>query len=184
MHLKVFQQATANLFGENRLLKVGVVSLAVAVVFQYAMLREIRDRQVTVLVPPGLTAPLMVSGSDASEEYLQAMALYLTALAGSYTPATARAQFEALLRLYKPQAYNSARVALYDLADRIERSGRLTSAFQLQTMERKGNELMVRGVKTRFAERTVQSEARVEYTIRFAIEQSRFWIVAMSQKEL
>ena len=184
MHLKVFEQKTANLFGENRLLKVAVVAMAATMFFQYRMLQEIRDRQVTVLVPPGMTTPLTVSGSDASDEYLQAIATYLTSLAGTYTAATARAQFDELLRLYTPEAYNSARVALYDLADRIEQSGRLTSAFTLQSMQRQADELIIRGLKTRFAERTIQSQTRVEYAIRFAIRHSRFWIVAMNQKEL
>jgi conjugal transfer pilus assembly protein TraE len=128
MKTNIFVQKTSNLFVENRLLKFVIVVLALAVIFNSFMVyRSVRYQRV-VLIPPKMTGTVEFVQGKPTDTYLKDMTRRIVNLAGTYSPPTARAQFEELLFYYAPESYPQASKAWYSLASRVEES-QVSSVF-------------------------------------------------------
>jgi conjugal transfer pilus assembly protein TraE len=128
MELKRYLEERENLRASNRLLKFFVVVLGVAIVFNSFFTYFLMKQQKVVIVPPVYSDRLFISGSDASDEYLYEMASFISFLMLTYSPATARVQFNHFLKFCSPEAFNKFKPMLYSLADKVETAS-LSSAF-------------------------------------------------------
>lgn len=182
MELTVYQQKVANVFAENRLLKIGFGALLIMSIGNWHAINSAVDNQRVVIVPVSSTGELWISGGEASLPYLRQMARYLTGMVLNYTAATARAQFEEILTLYTPGSYATAKVSFEKLSDQIERHPTVSSRATWVTnqplkIDEKNEILSISVMKERIVSGDVtQSERRIieiDYDIvdgRFVIE--------------
>jgi conjugal transfer pilus assembly protein TraE len=184
VRLDLFLQKTSNIVAENRLLKFVVVCIGLMQLVNSYMVYETYNSQRVVLVPPDLKSRVEISGREASDEYVKEITRYALGLALSYSPATARAQFDELLALYTPEAFPEAKRAYYDLAETIEMTG-VTSVFHIHgiSVSRDSSRIEVKGLKRLFAEDKKTEEGFKTYLIDYRILNSRFMIVNISEKE-
>jgi conjugal transfer pilus assembly protein TraE len=80
-----YLQGSANLFEENRLLKVAVAGMFGVTVVLGAVIYTTNQNARTVVVPFGASGDLYVSGSKPSEAYLVAMTRNIVALSGTWS---------------------------------------------------------------------------------------------------
>ncbi|NKE71281.1 type IV conjugative transfer system protein TraE [Candidatus Manganitrophus noduliformans] len=181
MKLETYLQGASNKAAENRLLKSVVLIIGVAVVVNTVLLSRAMNAARTILIPPGINGKVEITGDRASEEYVKAFARYVTGLAGSYTPATARAQFEELLVLYSPEAYPEGKKIFYELADRIE-TAHVTHVYFIQKIAVGKSQIEVSGIRKQFIEATRIDETGMSYLIDYKILDGRFTLLGFSEK--
>ena len=170
---------------ENAVLKFGIVCLGVCCVFLSMALFLQRKHTRTILVPPVIKSQLYLTDDKASDEYIRDWVYFLSALAFSYTPASARAQFYDLLRFYAPEVYPSANDAWMNLATDIEKS-RVTTMFNIDpgsiTINVAKREVTVPGLRSQFQENTPIGTGRTLYLIKYAFRGGRFLITEIAEK--
>ncbi|MEJ2743455.1 MAG: TraE/TraK family type IV conjugative transfer system protein [Gammaproteobacteria bacterium] len=186
MNLKLYQQKSANLFAENRLLKFGFVTTLVMSLSNWHAINRAVDTQRVVLMPVPARGSLWITGTEASADYLRHMARHITNMMGNYTASTARRQFEELLPFYAPESYAAAKTGFESLADQIERYPTVSSRMvwvgdapltvDQQTLTvRVKKERLVNGDVTRSDDKT--------WVIRYRIEDGLFQIIALEETE-
>lgn len=182
MKLQTFIQASSNKVAENRILKLVVVVIGGAVLFNTVLLSRAMNTARTIIVPPALNSRLELTQESASEESLRAYARYVMSLAGTYTQVSARSQFDELIGLYAPEAYPEAKKTFYELADRIE-TAHITSAFYIQQIFFTPSMIEVRGVRKQFVEATRVDEVVKSYFLQYRIIDGRFTLLHISEKQ-
>lgn len=184
MKLNTFLQKTSNMKAENRLLKFIILIIGVAVIINTFMLQRALNSQQEILVPPVIDSRIAITGDKASDEYIRSFTRYITTLALSYSPATARSQFDELIVMYAPEAFPSAKKTFYDLADTIETT-KVTGVFYIQGIKIDGSksQIEVTGLRRQFVEDKKIDEAPKTYHINYKISNRKFMILKFSEKE-
>jgi conjugal transfer pilus assembly protein TraE len=184
MKLDIFLQKTANLSLENRILKLIVVVIGITVLINTVMTYRALNSHRTILVPPVINSRIEIAGDKASEEYIKSFTRYLCGLAFSYTSATARGQFDELLTMYAPDAFPEAKRTFYSLADSIE-TAKNTNAFYIQGLkvDIDRHQIEVIGLKRQFVEDRMIDSGIKTYIIEYRIENGRFMINKITEKE-
>ncbi len=176
--MKKYLEEKANYIYGARLFKFTVVVLVILLAIQsYITFLMIKSQKV-VLVPPALSTQAYIGGSDASDEYLKAMARYVSALVLNYNPTVARAQFNDFLKLVSPQTFSVYKDAFYSLADKIE-TGRVSSAYyitQIKVNRKEGN-MILTGLLNQWTEdkQFLSNETR-QYILKYAITDGMFQV--------
>lgn len=173
-----YLQGSANLFEENRLLKFAIVGLfAITAVLGAEIYSSDRNRR-TVIVPFGAGGDLYVTGSVPSSDYLRAMTRNVVALAGTYSAYSASQQFQALLGIAHPSAYNAMRDSLNAILDELSGNPTLSIATYIradQPVTWTASEITVPVEKVRVIGGTIR-KFRGNLRIGYAIENGRFWL--------
>lgn len=184
MKLPLFIQKSSNLFVENRLLKLVVVVMGAATLYNACSISAVFDEQRTIIVPPGFEGAMEVRGHRADHAYLNQMGRYAATLCLSHSPATARRQFEELLTLYSPHDYPAARAMFYEMADTIEAT-QTSSVFHIQRIvqDETKRRLEISGTRFLYVQDKKIEESSSTYTLDYLIEGGRFWIVNLSDKD-
>ncbi|MDD5233849.1 MAG: type IV conjugative transfer system protein TraE [Syntrophales bacterium] len=167
---------------DNRILKFVVLVYGFAVVFNSFMIYRALHYQKVVLIPPGLDRKATVSGNNLDDAYVSAFARYVAGLAFSYTPASAKKQFEELLTLFAPEAYPEGKRTFYVLGEKIVET-RSSSAFYVDRIEinPEKNRLEVFGMKKLYIDdRKIEDSAKT-YWIEFKVNNGRFAVVSISE---
>lgn len=179
-----FLQGSANLFEENRLLKVAIAGLfGVSCVLGIAIYTTSQNQR-TIVVPFGAGGDLYVTGSTPSEAYLRAMTRHIVALAGTYSPYSADRQFQELLSLVHPSAYNGLRDSLNNILDELNESPTLSIATfirQDQPVTWSEREIVVPVEKVRVIGGVVR-KFRGNLRIGYAIDAGRFWLTQLTEE--
>lgn len=178
MLIKKYLERSANISAENRLLRIIVVVIGAAVLFNTFMLFKALNSQKVVLLPPRVESKMEIGSDKASDEYVKSFGRYIVSLAMTYSPATARSQFDELLTMYSPEAFPGAKAKWYDLADTIEAAGQVSSVFYVQRIVIKGNskEIEVTGLKRQHSSDKQIESRDVTYVIPYVIKDGRFMI--------
>jgi len=185
MNIQTFVQKTSNLHAENRLLKFTVVCLAIAVVisgfFSYAALRYQR----VVILPPVVDRRIVISGNDVGEDYVRLFTRYAMNLLNSYTPGTARGQFNELLALASPAFYPNFQKTLESLVDTITKLN-LTSMYYPQAIviDEGKRTITVTGAQKRFAGLASVEDGKKQYLINYILSDGRFFIDGITEVDL
>ncbi len=183
MRMDIFLQKASNLYTENRLLKFVIASLSLAVVFNSFMVYRAVRYQRVVLIPPKMTGTVEFVQGKPTDRYVRDLCRRIVNLAATYSPATARAQFDELLSYYAPESYPVASKEWYSLASRIEAS-QVSSVFYLEkiTIE-KNNTLEVFGTLRQFAAGdTPLDNGSKTYLIKYRIRDGRFYLISIKEK--
>ncbi len=181
MKTNIFVQKTSNLFVENRLLKFVIVILSLAVIFNSFMVYRSVKYQRVVLIPPKMTGTVEFVQGKPTDTYLKDITRRIVNLAASYSPPTARAQFEELLFYYAPESYPQASKAWYSLASRVEES-QVSSVFYLEKIKLGDNFIEVFGNLKQLADNTQLENTSKTYLIKYRLQDGRFYIVSLKEK--
>lgn len=183
MLITKYKQITSNLFVENRLLKFCVLILTIAVcVNSYFTYMAINNER-TVIVPSHIQETLEIENGDFSDRYLENMARNISNLALTYSPATARLQFDRLLGYFAPKVYPRAHSLWYSLATRVE-TAVVTSVFFMSKIkiDRGLNEIHVIGRRKQFSEDQLIGEDTKTYVISYQQRNGKFEILSLLEK--
>ena len=184
MLIKTFEQASSNVVALNRILLI-VVGLMVPVSFyNYKLATSLKDEQRTVILTPTMLTEnaLIITGTDANNQYLRKMARDIMNLFLNYTPATISSQYEELVRLYHPDTYDVERAALMNLKDRVRKSLRITSGFvPTDYIKMKKGVLRVVGIRTRISKDKVLKNTEKKYKIEYKITNGKFYLLRIRE---
>ncbi len=183
MNTEVFIQKTSNLFVENRLLKFVIVVLAFAVSFNSFMVYRAVKYQRVVLIPPKMTGTVEFVQGKPTDKYLRDISRRIVTLATSYSPPTARAQFEELLSYFAPESYPEASRLWYSLASRVEES-QVSSVYYLEKIKIGEDFIEIFGNLKQFAGNTPLDNTSKTYIIRYRLHDGRFYALSEKYAEL
>ena len=181
MKADIFVQKTSNLFVENRLLKFAVGAMAVAVCFNSLMVHRAVKYQRVVLIPPAMTGTIEFVQGKPTEAYIKDMSRKIVNLATTYSPPTARGQFDDLLSLYTSEAYPEASKSWYSLAGRIEES-QVSSTFYLEKITLGEGTIEMFGNVVQFAGDTKLERAAKTFVVAYRIRDGRFEMSEFKEK--
>jgi conjugal transfer pilus assembly protein TraE len=183
-HLHRYLLGAANLFEENRLLKFAIAgTLAVTAVLGMVIYTS-NQNQRTVIVPFGASGDLYVTGNAPSPTYLRTITRNIVSLAGTYSAYSADPQFQELLSIVHPSAYNGLRDSLNRLLDELDSNPTLSIATYIrsdQPVTHSGSEILVPVEKVRVIGGVIR-KFRGNLRIRFVIDNGRFWLTALQEE--
>ncbi|MGK2909850.1 MAG: TraE/TraK family type IV conjugative transfer system protein [Sphingobium sp.] len=180
-----YLQGSSNLFEENRLLKFAIVGLFGITAVLGAVVYSSDQNRRTVVVPFGASGDLYVTGSTPSSGYLRAMTRNIVTLSGTYSAYSADRQFQELLSIVHPSAYESMRDTLNRVLDELSTNPTLSIATYIrpdQPVSWTDNQIMVPVEKVRVIGGVIR-KFRGTLRIGYAIENGRFWLTRLSEEK-
>jgi conjugal transfer pilus assembly protein TraE len=183
-HLHRYLQGSANLFEENRLLKFAILGLFGISLVLGTLIYTSNQNQRTVIVPFGAGGDLYVTGNRPSATYLRTITRNIVSLAGTYSAYSADPQFQELLTLVHPSAYNGLRDSLNGLLDELGTNPTLSIATYIrgdQPVTYTASEILVPIEKVRVIGGVIR-KFRGNLRIRFVIDNGRFWLTALQEE--
>jgi len=184
MKTNIFVQKTGNLFAENRLLKFSIFILSLAVIFNSFMVYRAVKYQRVVLIPPKMTGTVEFVQGKPTDQYVKDICRRIINLAATYSPPTARAQFEELLAYYAPESYPAASERWYSLAGRIEDS-LVSSVFYMEKITLKKDTLELFGNLKQYASGNTQLvDSSKTYLINYRLQDGRLYVVSIKEKDV
>ena len=179
-----YVQGSSNLFEENRLLKFAIVGLFGITAVLGAVIYSSDQKQRTLVVPFGAGGDLYVTGSKPSAAYIRTITRNIVALAGTYSAYSADRQFQELLSIVHPSAYNSMRDSLNSILDELADNPTLSIATYIrpdQPVQWTDRDILVPVEKVRVIGGVIR-KFRGNLRIRYAIENGRFWLVSLTEE--
>jgi conjugal transfer pilus assembly protein TraE len=179
-----YVQGSSNLFEENRLLKFAIVGLFGITAVLGAVIYSSDQKQRTVVVPFGAGGDLYVTGSKPSAAYIRTISRNIVALAGTYSAYSADRQFQELLSIVHPSAYNSMRDSLNGILDELSNNPTLSIATYIrpdQPVQWTDRDILMPVEKVRVIGGVIR-KFRGNLRIRYAVENGRFWLVALTEE--
>ena len=182
MKLNTYVQHSSNLFAHNRLLRFVIMVLSACLVFTAFMTYRAVRYQRVILIPPQMTGTVEFVQGKPTDTYIQDIGRRIITLATTYSPHTARKQFNELLVYYAPESYSEASTLWYSLAGRIEES-QVSSVFYPQSLSMKDNRIEVFGDLKQYTGNTRLENTTRTYFLDFQIRDGRFSLLAFKEKE-
>lgn len=179
-----YLQGSSNLFEENRLLKFAVIGLFGVTAVLGLVIYSSNQNQRTVVVPFGASGDLYVTGNKPSSAYLRTMTRNIVAMAGTYSAYSADRQFQELLTLVHPSAFNSVRDSLNGILDELADNPTLSIATYIradQPVTYTERDIVVPVEKVRVIGGVIR-KFRGMLHIRYALDNGRFWLTALSEE--
>lgn len=169
------------LIEENRVLRAVNIASLMGTLCCLVILMVQGDRTRTIIVPMSATEQaLQLVGDDPSDNYIKAVSRDVIGLMGTFTGASARAQFDEVLRYVHPQAYNDMRDRLKKLAADMSSYREVTFAttpLHNQAVEVRRDLIIVPAERIRFIG-TTRNVERGQVEIGYIVEGGRFWITS------
>ena len=182
MKITSYLQQSSNLFAANQLLRFVVIVLSVCLMFASTMVYRAVRYQKVILIPPQMTGTVEFVQGKPTEAYIQDISRRILTLATSYSPHTARKQFNELLVYYAPESYPEASTLWYSLAGRIEES-QVSSVFYPEKTTLKENRIEVFGDLKQYTGNTRLENTTRTYFLDYQIRDGRFSLLAFKEKE-
>jgi conjugal transfer pilus assembly protein TraE len=145
------------------------------------MLKALSYQRV-VIMPPGLQEKTTIEGNKLDEIYVSTFVRYISSLAFSYTPATARRQFDELLLHFDPSAYPQGKTTFYNLAEKIAET-QLTQFFYVTkiTVNTETKKIEIEGTKRQYIDDRKIEDDKKTYYIEYTILNGRFFILSITE---
>ena len=184
MRFKVFLNEYANVRHENKLLKFVIVVLTVGVLLSLYYTNRALEKEKVILIPPQTTQKIVFIGNKPNKAYFDQITRYIISLALDYTSATARGQFNDLLKMFSPDAFKKYEPVFYDLANRVKSAGNVSNSFYISDIkvypDRK--EIIVTGTQYTYSGASLLKQKIEKYAIDYDIAPSgRFEITAFGK---
>ena len=179
-----YLQGSANLFEENRLLKFAIAGLFGVSAVLGTLIYTSNQNQRTVIVPFGASGDLYVTGNTPSTGYLRTMTRNIVSLSGTYSAYSADKQFQELLSLAHPSAYNALRDSLNGILDELSDNPTLSIATYIrpdQPVTWDKSDIIVPVEKVRVIGGVIR-KFRGNLHIGYAIDNGRFWLTQLSEE--
>jgi conjugal transfer pilus assembly protein TraE len=171
---------------KNRLLVIALALMLAFNLMNWWSLQRAKSQLQTIVVPIGGGTGMKVGNGKASAEYLRHMARYITGMLGSYTAATARPQLQELLTLFAPEVAGAAQVEFERLIGQIERFPSISSVVRWegeQPLKSGDGLLQIKAAKDQLVGGNVSETRSLHYCIRYRIDDARFWILSIRERE-
>lgn len=179
-----YLQGSSNLFEENRLLKFSIVGLfGITAVVGLALYTSSQNQR-TVIVPFGSGGDLYVTGGKPSAAYLRTMTRNIVTLSGTYSAYSADRQFQELLSIVHPTAYNGLRDSLNSILDELANNPTLSIATYIrpdQPVTWTDRQIVVPVEKVRVIGGVIR-KFRGNLRIRYTIDAGRFWLLSLAEE--
>jgi conjugal transfer pilus assembly protein TraE len=179
-----YLQGSSNLFEENRLLKFAIVGLFGVSAVLGLLLYTSNQNSRTVLVPFGASGDLYVTGTRPSDAYLRSITRNIVALAGTYSAYSAGTQFQELLGIVHPSAFNAMRDSLNAILDDLDQNPTLSIATYIradQPVVHSDHDILVPVEKVRVIGGVIR-KFRGTLRLAYRIEYGRFWLTGLSEE--
>jgi len=183
MNLFKFLNEKASVEAQNRLLKIVAIVLLFCLCVCSLSLVYALNYQRVIIVPPGLKSASTITGDAVDEHYVVSFARYISQLAFTFTPGSAKPQFEELLLSFSPESFPQGKVMLYDLAERVAMT-KLCSVFYPHKFEldQKARRIEVTGNRLQSIDNRAVSNGVVTYMINYAVNDGKFAIIELAEK--
>ena len=177
-------QGSSNLFEENRLLKFAIAGLfATMLVLAMVMYTSARNTR-TIVVPFGAGGDLFVTGDTPSPAYLRLMTRIIVSLSSTYSAYSADTQFQELLKIVHPSAYNGLRDTFNVILDDLKTNPTLSIATYIRPekpVTYTANEVVVPIEKVRVIGGVLR-KFRGDLRLGYVIENGRFWLISLKEE--
>lgn len=183
MIAKNYLNKNSTLWAENRLVKLLLVGMFLSQLgFGFLVYSAVKYKTV-VLIPADMKEQVTISKGFPDDNYTRMVISDVIQLALTYSPATARRQFNRLLEYYAPEEFPEASEFWYNLAGRIEES-RVSSVFMVNDihLDPPNKTITVKGDRKQYVDNTVMQESRKTYLITFEFRHGRFMIKTLLDK--
>jgi conjugal transfer pilus assembly protein TraE len=180
-----YLQGSSNLFEENRLLKFAIVGLFGVSAVLGLLIYTSNQNQRTVVVPFGAGGDLYVTGLHPSDAYLRSMTRNIVALAGTYSTYSAGTQFQELLTIVHPSAFNAMRDSLNSILDDLDQNPTLSIATYIradQPVAHSDHDILVPVEKVRVIGGVIR-KFRGNLRLGYRIENGRFWLTSLTEEQ-
>jgi len=170
---------------KNRILLIALLIMLVFNLWNWSSLVRAKKENRVALVPLAGGTGLWVGNGKASDEYLRAMARYITGMVGSYTAGSYRAQLQELLQLFPPEAVGQAQKEFMDLADDRERFPSIAYRIvwngspPLKIVD--GALMQVQALKSELVNGTVNKTDPVYFCIHYRIDDTQFRLLSFEE---
>lgn len=181
MKISDYLQKSSALFDENRLLKFCLVCLTIAFCYNSLQVHRAVNYQRTILIPPKLTSEVEFLKGKPNEKYIRDISRTIANLAGTWSPATARENFEELLYYFAPESFPQASERWYSLASRAE-EGMVSSSFYLEKISYDDSVIELFGQLVQYTGNTPLENTSRTYLVKYRIEQGRFYVLSIQEK--
>jgi len=168
--------------GENRLLKFTILVIGIVTLLNTGIMLKALSYQRVVIVPPGLQEKTTIQGNKLDEIYVSTFVRYISSLAFSYMPATARRQFDELLLHFDPTAYPRGKTTFYNLAEKVADT-QVTQVFYLNkiTVNTETRKIEIEGTRRQYIDDRKVEDGKKNYYIDYTILNGRFYIMAIAE---
>ena len=182
MKLYQYMNDKAKHKGENRLLKFTVLIIGIVTLINAGVMLKALGYQRVVIIPPGLQEKTTIEGNKLDEIYVSTFVRYISSLAFSYTPASARRQFDELLLHFDPSAYPQGKTTFYNLAEIITET-QLTQVFYITeiTVNTETKKIEIAGTKRQYIDDRKIEDDKKTYYIEYTILNGRFFILSITE---
>lgn len=174
---------TSRVFAQNNLFRFALVVVCCGLVFNSWMTYKAVKFQRVILVPPQMNSRIELINGQPTDQYIEDMARRISTLALTYSPATARINFDRLLALYDTEAYPVASQSWYNLASRVEEV-KVTNVFHLRKVivdsEKQRIELI--GERTQWADDKMTEKGPRAYVVDYLIKDGTFSVTSILEK--
>ena len=180
-----YLQGSANLFEENRLLKFAIAGLFGVAAVLGTLIYTTNQNQRTVIVPFGASGDLYVTGNAPSAAYLRTMTRNIVSLSGTYSAYSADKQFQELLSLAHPSAYNALRDSLSAILDELGDNPTLSIATYIRPdppVTWTTTDIVVPVEKVRVIGGVIRKFLG-NLHIGYAIDNGRFWLTQLTEEK-
>lgn len=181
MRISDYLQKSSALFDQNRLLKFCLVCLTIAFCYNSLQVHRAVNYQRTILIPPKLTSEIEFIQGKPTEKYIRDISRIIANLAGTWSPATARENFEELLYYFAPESFPQASERWYSLAGRAE-EGLVSSSFYLEKISFDDSVIELFGQLVQYTGNTPLENTTRTYLVKYRIEQGRFYVLSIQEK--
>ena len=184
MKFKLYLNEFANVKHENKLLKFVIIILTVGVLLSLYYTNSALEKEKIILIPPQTTQKIVFVGNKPNKAYFDQMTRYIISLALDYTSATARGQFNALLKLFSPDAFKQYEPVFYDLANRVKAAGNVANSFYISDIKVYSDKkkIIVTGTQYTFSGNSLLKQKIEKYAIAYDITPAgRFEITAFGK---
>ena len=179
-----YLQGSANLFEENRLLKFAVSGLFGITAVLAMLIYTSNQNQRTIVVPFGAGGDLYVTGNAPSAPYLRMMTHNIVSLSGTYSAYSADRQFQELLSIVHPSAYEGIRESLNAILDELSGNPTLSIATYIradQPVVTSNSDILVPVEKVRVIGGVIR-KFHGNLRISYVIDNGRFWLTSLHEE--
>ena len=134
MLFKKYVAKSENDAREVRFMRMLVIGMAFAILFQTWAILRLAGTEKTVLVPPNISRSFWVGGDTASSEYLQEMAYWYAGLALTISPESAGYQDELFLKYASPDQAGKLQADMGARADFIKKNN-VSTQFSVRSVK-------------------------------------------------
>lgn len=182
--LNPFMQASSNVFGENKLLKIVLIIIAIGVFMIYSSVNSFMSHQQTIIQPVGRADPYEIGNYTANEAYLFDMAETIVNLSGNLSARSVTDKFNMLLNLFHDSSHGRYQKHFKTLAEEVSKYSTISHIAELARPEPifvLDNQMRIRVKKSRVVGTTVKPHEIKYLLIDYTIENGRFWIMDMTE---